>query len=120
MSRYFPKPYKTYGWNINVKVNLSNYATQTYLKNATGVDTSKLAGIGFHIFKTVSVELNKLSNVVNNEVVKNEKKKKNVYDKLVAKVNNIDTSGFLLKTKCCTDKSDLEKKLVMHIKKTLI
>ena len=76
MSRYFPKPYKTYGWNINVKVSLSNYATQTYLKNATGVDTSKLAGIGFHIFKTVSVELNKLSNVVNNEVVKNEKKKK--------------------------------------------
>ena len=76
MSQYFPKPYKTYGWNINVKVNLCNYATQTYLKNATGVDTSKLAGIGFHIFKTVSVELNKLSNVVNNEVVKNEKKKK--------------------------------------------
>ena len=51
---------------------------------------------------------------------KMKKKKKNVYDKLVAKVNNIDTSGFLLKTKCCTDKSDLEKKLVMHIKKTLI
>ena len=97
---------------------MSNYATQTYLKNATGVDTSKLAGIGFDIFKTVSVDLSKLSNVVNNEVVKNEKK--NVYDKLVAKVNNIDTSGFLLKTKCCTDKSDLEKKLVMHIKKTLI
>ena len=50
--------------------------------------------------------------------MKNEKK--TVFDKLVAKVNNIDTSGFLLKTKCCTDKSDLEKKLVMHIKKILI
>ena len=34
-----------------------------------------------------------------------------VYDKLVAKVNNIDTSGFVLKTKYDTDKSDLEKKI---------
>ena len=51
---------------------------------------------------------------------KMKKKKKNVYDKLVATVVNIDTSGFLLKTKCCKDKSDLEKKLVMHIKKILI
>ena len=33
------------------------------------------------------------------------------YDKLVAKVNNIDTSGFVLKTKYDTDKSDLEKKI---------
>ena len=32
-------------------------------------------------------------------------------DKLFAKVNNIDTSGFVLKTKCNTDKSDLEKKI---------
>ena len=37
--------------------------------------------------------------------------KKTVYDKLVAKVDNIDTSGFVLKTKYNTDKSDLEKKL---------
>ena len=36
--------------------------------------------------------------------------KKTVYDKLVAKVNNIDTSGFILKTKYGTDKSDLEKR----------
>ena len=34
-----------------------------------------------------------------------------MYDKLVAKVNNIDTSGLVLKTKCCTDKSDLELKI---------
>ena len=33
-----------------------------------------------------------------------------MYDKLVAGVNNIDTSGFILKTKSNTDKSDLEKK----------
>ena len=34
-----------------------------------------------------------------------------MYDKLVAKVNNINTSGFVLKTKYDTDKSDLEKKI---------
>ena len=54
----------------------------------------------------VSVELSKLSIIVKNEVVK-----KTVYDKLVTKVNNIDTSGFLLKTKHDTDKLELEKKI---------
>ena len=34
-----------------------------------------------------------------------------MYDKLVAKVSNIDTSGFVLKTKYDTDKPDLEKKI---------
>ena len=46
MSQYFPKPYEPFGGfggDINVKVDLSNYATKAYLKNATGVDTSKLA-----------------------------------------------------------------------------
>ena len=43
---------------------------------------------------------------MNNEVVK-----KTVYDKLIAKVNAIDTSGFVLKTQYKTDKSDLEKKI---------
>ena len=42
----------------------------------------------------VPLYLSKLSDVVKNDVVK-----KTVYDKLVAKVNNIDTSGFVLKTK---------------------
>ena len=50
--------------------------------------------------------MSKLSNVVNNEVVK-----KTGYDKLAAKVNNIGTSGFVLKTKYGTDKSDLKKKI---------
>ena len=43
MSRYFPKPYEPFGGDINVKVNLSNYATKTDFKNATRIDTSKLA-----------------------------------------------------------------------------
>ena len=43
--------------------------------------------------------------------------KKTVHDKLVAKVNNIDISGFVLKTKNDTGKSDFERKLVMQTKK---
>ena len=54
----------------------------------------------------VPVDLSKLSDVVKNDVVK-----KTVYDKLVAKVNNIDTSDFVLKTKYQTDKTKLEKKI---------
>ena len=49
--------------------------------------------------------MSKLSNVVKNVV------RKTVYDKLATKVNNIDTSDFLLKTKYQTDKTELEKKI---------
>ena len=89
MSQYFPEPQKTFGGNINVKVDLcnlkSNYATKPDLKNATGIDTSKLvlksslASLKAKIhkkkdvvkLKTVPVDLSKLRNVVNKEVVKN-------------------------------------------------
>ena len=37
--------------------------------------------------------------------------KKTVYDKLVSKVNNIDSSGFVLKIKYQTDKAELENKI---------
>ena len=50
--------------------------------------------------------MSKLSNVVKNDVVK-----KADYNKLVTKVDNIDTSGFVLKTKYDTDKSELEKNI---------
>ena len=43
MSQYFPKPYQPFGGDISFKVDLSNYATKTDFKNATGIDTSKLA-----------------------------------------------------------------------------
>ena len=43
MSQYLPKSYEPFGGNINVKVDLSNYATKADLKNATGVKTSKFA-----------------------------------------------------------------------------
>ena len=43
MSQYFPKPFRSSGENISVKVDLSNYATKTNLKNVTHVDTSSFA-----------------------------------------------------------------------------
>ena len=43
MSRYFPKPYEAFGRDINVKVDLSHYATKTDLNNITHVDTSGFA-----------------------------------------------------------------------------
>ena len=100
MSQYFPKLFKSFGRNINVKVDLSNYATKTDLKNVTHVDTSRLAlKANLASLKTevdlldidklapVPIDLTKLSDVV----------KKAVYEKLAAKVNNIDTSSFVLK-----------------------
>ena len=42
MSEYFPKP-NSLRANLKVELNMSNYATKTYLKNATGVDTSSFA-----------------------------------------------------------------------------
>ena len=40
MSKYFSKPLRSFGGNINVKVDLSNHATKTDLKNVTHVNTS--------------------------------------------------------------------------------
>ena len=64
----------------------------------------------------VPTNLSKLSNVVKNDVVK-----KTVYNKLVVKVDNIDTSDIVLKTKYSTDKAELENKIPDisgHVKKT--
>ena len=36
MSQHFLKPYEPFGGDINVKVDLSNYATKAHFKNATG------------------------------------------------------------------------------------
>ena len=110
-----PKPYEPFGGDTNIKVDLSNNATKADLKNATGIDTSKLAAksglakidkIDIEKLAPISVDLSKLSDGVKNDVVK-----KTVYDKLVSEVNNIDNSGFVLKTKYDTYKSDSEKKI---------
>ena len=83
MSQYFPKPFRNFGGNINVKVDLSNCATKTDLKIVTHVDTSSFAlktnlanlkiqvdNLGNDKLAPVPVDLSKLSNVVNNDVVK--------------------------------------------------
>ena len=106
MSKFYPEPYEQFGGDINVTVDLSNYETKTDLKNVTHNHTSsfalkKIANLKTEVDKLdidklvpVPIELSKLSNVVKINVVK-----KTVYDKLVIKVNNIDTSDFVLKTK---------------------
>ena len=119
MSQYFPKPFRSFGRNINVKVDLSNYATKADIKNISHIDTSsfalktKLANLKTEVDKLdidklvpVPTDLSKLSNVVRNDVAK-----KDVYNILVAKVSNINTNGFILKTKYDTDKSELENKI---------
>ena len=80
---------------------------KTDLKSVTYVDTSIFA-LKKDIDKLAPVpaDLSKLSNVVKNDVVK-----KTVLNKLAAKVNDIDTSDFTLKTKYQTDKAELEKKI---------
>ena len=108
MSQYF-RPYKSFRESITVNINLSNYATKTDLKNITHVDVSNFAlKTNLASLKTEIVpvpnDLAKLSNVVKNDVVK-----KTEYDKLVGKVNNIDTTGFALNTKYDADNSKIEK-----------
>ena len=118
MSQYFPKPYEPFSGDINVKVDLSNYAIKADIKNISHVDTSSfalktnLANLKTEVDKLdidklapVPTDLMKLSNVVKNVV------KKDAYNKLVTKVDNIDTSGFVLKTKHDTDKSELKNKI---------
>ena len=79
----FSKPYEPFGGDINVKVDLSNYATKTDLKNVTHADTSSwalktnLASLKTEVdqldidkLATVPIDSSKLSNVVKTDVVK--------------------------------------------------
>ena len=83
MSQYFPKPYERFGGDINVKVDLSNYATKTDTKNISHIDTSSfalksnLAGLKIEVDKLdidkvvpVPVNLSKLSDLVKHDVKK--------------------------------------------------
>ena len=118
MTQHFPKLLNAHsGDSIKVKIDLSNYATKTDIKNISHVDTSSfalktnLANLKTEVDKldidklvSIPADLSKLSNLIKTVVVK-----KTVYDKLLAKVNaiplnNIDTSDFVLKTKYHTDK----------------
>ena len=123
MSEYFPKSFRSFEKNINFKVDLYNYATKTDLKNVTHVDTSdfplkkKLANLKTEVDKLdidklvpVPVNLSKLSDLLKNDVVK-----KDVYDKLVAKANNIDTSDFVLKLSMVKINQNQKRKFLMQL-----
>ena len=138
MSTYYP-PYKSSSQNIKVELDLANYATKDDVKNITHVDVSSFASktnlaalksevdkIDVDKLKTVPVDLAKLSNVVNNDVVKktdyNTKVTsiesqiagvtKNMLDNLadITKLKAVDTSNFVLKTKLASDVTTVENK----------
>ena len=111
MSQYFPKPYEPFGGDIEVKVDLFNYAAD--IKNISDIDTSSfelksnLSSLKTEVDKLdigkkvpVPADLNKLSDVVKSHVIK-----ETVCNRLIAKVNSIGTSKFVLKTKYDTDKT---------------
>ena len=139
MSTYYP-PYKSSSQNIKVELDLANYATKDDVKNITHVDLSSFASktnlaalktevgkIDVDKLKETHADLAKLSNVVNNDVVKktdcNTKVTtiesqiagvtKNTLDNLgdIIKLKAVDTSNFVLKTKLTADVTTLEKKI---------
>ena len=118
MSNYFRRRYKRFDGDISVKVDLSNYARKTDLKNVSHADVSSFAlksnlgslktevdKIDADKLKTVRVDLAKLSNMVKNDVIK-----KTEYNNLVMKVDNIDTTNFAKKNKYEKDGTDFEDK----------
>ena len=119
MSQNFPKLYEPFWGDINVEVDLSNFATKPDIKNISHIDISSFAlksnlassktevdKLDIDKLVPVPVDLSKLNDVVKNDVVK-----KTIYDKSVAQVNSIDTSRFILKTKFDTDKTEIKNKI---------
>ena len=109
MSKYFP-PYNS-SENIKVELDLSNYATKKDIKDITNIDASgfasktNLAALKTEVgkidrdkLKTVPDDLHKLSNVVKDDVVK-----KTDYNTMKSKVDGIDVSKYVGKTKYETD-----------------
>ena len=131
MSYY--RPYRSFRNNINVELNLANYATKDDVKNITHVDVSSyttktnLASLKTEVdkidtdkLKTAPADLAKLSNVVKNDVVKKTDYStkvtsieaqiagltKNTVDNLadITKLKAIDTNSFVNKTKFSAEK----------------
>ena len=102
---------------------MTNYATKKDINDITHVDTSNfalktnLANLKTEVDKLdidklvpIPTDLSKLSDLVKDDVVK-----KTDYNKLFAKVNNIDTSDFVLKTNFNTKFTGLEKKILILV-----
>ena len=113
MSHYFPS-YENSSKDIKVELNLRNIATKDDLKDITHVDTSSyvlktnLAALKTDTdkLKTVPDDLAKLSNVVKNDTVKRVD-----FSPLKTKVDNIDTSNFVLKSKFENDVKNLDDEI---------
>ena len=139
ISQYYP-PYKSSSSNIKVELDLTNYATKNNLKNITHVDVStdasktNLAALKSEVdkinvdkLKTTPTDLDRLSNLVKNDVVKktdyNAKVTniesqiagvtKNTLDNLadITKFKAIDTSNFVTRTKFSADTNALDEKI---------
>ena len=139
MSQCYP-PYKSSSNNIKVELDLTNYATKTDLKNTTHVDVSSFASktnlaalktevdkIDVDKLKTTPIDLDRLSNLVKNDVVKktdyNTKVTsieaqiagltKNTVDNLadIAKIKAIDANSFVTRTKFSADTNALDDKI---------
>ena len=136
---YYPR-YKSSSNNIKVKLDLTNYATKTDLKNITHVDVSSFASktnlvalktevdkIDVDKLKTTPVDLAKLTNAVENDLVKktdyNAKVTiiegqiagitKNTIDNLadITKLKAVDTNSFVTRTKFSADSNVLDDKI---------
>ena len=99
MGQYFP-PYRHCGRNIKVELDLSSYATKTDPKNVTHVDASSFASKTNLV--SLKTEVDKID-IVKLTPVPDDLAE---YNKLVTKIDNIDTTAFVLKTTYDTDKSD--------------
>ena len=139
MSQYYP-PYRSSSNNIKVELDLANYATKTDLKNITHVDVSSFASkinlaalktevdkIDADKLKTAPTDLAKLTNAIENDVVKktdyNTKVtsieaqiaglNKNTVDNLadITKLKAIDTNSFVTRTKFSADANALDDKI---------
>ena len=148
MTQYYP-PYRSSSNNVKVKIDLVNYGTKTDLKNITHVDVSSFASktnlaalktevdkIDADKLKTTPADLAKLTNAIENDVVKktdyNAKVTsieaqiagltKNTVDSLadITRLKAIDTNSFVTRTKFSADTNTLDDKIDGIEKKTLI
>ena len=118
---YFPEPYTRSKSKIKLELHLHNSAIKSDLKNVAGVDASKFAKnanlssiksktdkLDIDQLETTPVDLSNLSDVVKvTKIVV----KKTVYEKLVKKVNPIDTSGLVKKTSYDNKITEIEGKI---------
>ena len=125
MSTYYP-PYRSPSNNIKVELDLANYATKTDLKNITYVDVSSFASktnlaalktevdkIDADKLKTTPIDLDRLSNLVKNDVVKKTDYNAKVtsIESQIAGVKAIDTNSFVTRTKLSADTNALDDKI---------